>query len=89
MRWGTASYSSIPAATDTFRLSTAPSDGRLTIDGQDLAKLTPAEQTWAKPLIQIWNVQNAGLHLVLGQAAAARDAIEHALAATVLLPGCT
>ena len=34
------------------------------------AKLTPAEQAWAKPLITIWNVQNAGLHLVIGQAAA-------------------
>jgi hypothetical protein len=34
------------------------------------AKLTPAEDKWAKPLITIWNVQNAGLHLVLGQAAA-------------------
>jgi hypothetical protein len=38
--------------------------------GTAQAKLTPAEQTWAKPLITIWNVQNAGLHLVIGQAAA-------------------
>jgi hypothetical protein len=34
------------------------------------AKLTPAEQAWAKPLIAIWNVQNAGLHLVIKQASA-------------------
>ena len=34
------------------------------------AKLTPIEQKWAKPLITIWNVQNAGLHLVIGQASA-------------------
>jgi len=34
------------------------------------AKLTPVEQKWATPLITIWNVQNAGLHLVLQQAAA-------------------
>ncbi len=34
------------------------------------AKLTPLEQKWAAPLISIWNVQNAGLHLVIGQAAA-------------------
>ena len=34
------------------------------------AKLTPIEVKWATPLIGIWNVQNAGLHLVLPQAAA-------------------
>jgi hypothetical protein len=38
--------------------------------GSAQAKLTPAEQKWANPLISIWNVQNAGLHLVIGQAAA-------------------
>jgi hypothetical protein len=38
--------------------------------GAAQAKLTPAEQAWAKPLITIWNVQNAGLHLVGPQAAA-------------------
>jgi hypothetical protein len=38
--------------------------------GAASAKLTPTEEKWAKPLITIWNVQNAGLHLVLGQAAA-------------------
>jgi hypothetical protein len=38
--------------------------------GSAQAKLTPAEQKWANPLISIWNVQNAGLHLVLSQAAA-------------------
>jgi hypothetical protein len=34
------------------------------------ARLTPTENTWAKPLIAIWNVQNAGLHLVIQQASA-------------------
>jgi hypothetical protein len=34
------------------------------------AKLTPAEQQWVTPLIKVWNLQNAGLHLVLQQAAA-------------------
>jgi hypothetical protein len=38
--------------------------------GAAQAKLTPTEEKWAKPLIAIWNTQNAGLHLVLGQAAA-------------------
>ena len=38
--------------------------------GSAQAKLTPVEQKWATPLITIWNVQNAGLHLVLQQAAA-------------------
>jgi hypothetical protein len=38
--------------------------------GSAQAKLTPVEQKWAKPLITIWNVQNAGLHLVGPQAAA-------------------
>ena len=32
------------------------------------AKLTPAEQKWAAPLVSTWNLQNAGLHLVLAQA---------------------
>lgn len=32
------------------------------------AKLTPAEQRWAAPLVSTWNLQNAGLHLVLAQA---------------------
>ena len=32
------------------------------------AKLTPAEQTWVAPLVKIWNVQNAGLHVVIAQA---------------------
>jgi hypothetical protein len=34
------------------------------------AKLSPTEEKWAKPLITIWNVQNAGLHLVIPQASA-------------------
>jgi hypothetical protein len=34
------------------------------------AALTPAEQAWVTPLIKVWNLQNAGLHLVLQQAAA-------------------
>jgi hypothetical protein len=38
--------------------------------GAAQAKLTPVEQRWAAPLISVWNVQNAGLHLVLPQAAA-------------------
>jgi hypothetical protein len=38
--------------------------------GAAQAKLTPVEQKWATPLISVWNVQNAGLHLVLQQAAA-------------------
>jgi hypothetical protein len=38
--------------------------------GSAQAKLTPTEEKWAKPLISIWNIQNAGLHLVIGQAAA-------------------
>ena len=42
--------------------------------GTAQAKLTPTEERWAKPLISIWNVQNAGLHLVLKQAAA-KDAL--------------
>ena len=36
--------------------------------GTASAKLTAAEQKWAGPLIQAWNLQNAGLHLVLAQA---------------------
>ncbi len=36
--------------------------------GTASAKLTAAEQKWASPLIQAWNLQNAGLHLVLAQA---------------------
>jgi hypothetical protein len=36
--------------------------------GTASAKLTAAEQKWATPLIQSWNLQNAGLHLVLAQA---------------------
>jgi hypothetical protein len=38
------------------------------------AKLTPVEQKWAKPMIQVWNQQNVALHVVL-QAAAAKDAL--------------
>jgi hypothetical protein len=38
--------------------------------GSAQAKLTPTEEKWAKPLIAIWNVQNAGLRAVIGQAAA-------------------
>jgi hypothetical protein len=38
--------------------------------GAAQAKLTPTEEKWAKPLITIWNTQNAGLHLVIAQAAA-------------------
>jgi hypothetical protein len=38
--------------------------------GTAAAKLTPAEQRWAAPLVQVWNLQNAGLHVVLPQAAA-------------------
>lgn len=34
------------------------------------AKLTPAEQKWVSPLIHNWNVQNAGLQVVIQQAAA-------------------
>jgi hypothetical protein len=34
------------------------------------AKLTPVEQKWAKPLITVWNQQNAALKLVLPLAAA-------------------
>jgi hypothetical protein len=36
--------------------------------GTASAKLTAVEQKWASPLIQAWNLQNAGLHLVLAQA---------------------
>jgi hypothetical protein len=38
--------------------------------GSAQAKLTPTEEKWATPLIAIWNVQNAGLRAVIGQAAA-------------------
>jgi hypothetical protein len=38
--------------------------------GAAQAKLTPVEQKWATPLVSVWNVQNAGLHLVLQQATA-------------------
>jgi hypothetical protein len=38
--------------------------------GAAQAKLTPAEEKWAKPLITIWNVQNARLRVVIGQATA-------------------
>jgi hypothetical protein len=38
--------------------------------GTASARLTPAEQKWAAPLVQVWNLQNAGLHVVLPQAAA-------------------
>jgi hypothetical protein len=34
------------------------------------AKLTAAEQKWVTPLLSVWNIQNAGLHLVLQQASA-------------------
>ena len=38
------------------------------------AKLTPVEQTWAKPMIAVWNQQNVALQVVL-QAASAKDAL--------------
>lgn len=38
------------------------------------AKLTPAEQKWAKPVISVWNEQNLALHVVL-QAASAKNAL--------------
>jgi hypothetical protein len=38
--------------------------------GAAQAKLTPVEQKWTTPLVSVWNVQNAGLHLVLHQATA-------------------
>ena len=38
--------------------------------GSANAKLTPIEQKWVDPLIQAWNVQNAGLRVVIAQAAA-------------------
>jgi hypothetical protein len=38
------------------------------------AKLTAAEERWAKPMISVWNQQNLALHVVL-QAAAAKDAL--------------
>ncbi len=38
--------------------------------GSAQARLTPVEEKWATPLITIWNLQNAGLHLVIGQASA-------------------
>jgi len=38
------------------------------------AKLTPVEEKWATPLIQVWNQQNVALHIVL-QAAAAKNAL--------------
>jgi hypothetical protein len=38
------------------------------------AKLTPIEEKWAKPMIQVWNQQNLALHVVL-QAAAAKNAL--------------
>ena len=43
------------------------------------AKLTPIEQKWAKPMIQVWNQQNLGLHVVL-QAAAAKNALVYGTA---------
>src|SRR5579872_7024183 len=41
-----------------------------TVAARAQARLTPIEVKWATPLISVWNVQNAGLHLVLPQAAA-------------------
>src|SRR5437868_6431726 len=38
------------------------------------AKLTPVEQTWAKPMISVWNEQNLALHVII-QAASAKDAL--------------
>jgi len=38
------------------------------------AKLTPTEQKWANPMIQVWNQQNLALHVIL-QAAAAPNAL--------------
>jgi hypothetical protein len=41
-----------------------------TFTGAAGAKLTPVEQKWVTPLVSVWNVQNAGLHLVVQQASA-------------------
>jgi hypothetical protein len=38
--------------------------------GTASAKLTPVEQKWVTPLIQVWNAQNAGLQLVIKTASA-------------------
>jgi len=38
------------------------------------AKLTPAEQKWAKPVVDLWNIENAGL-LVVYKQATAKDAL--------------
>jgi len=43
------------------------------------AKLTAVEEKWAKPMIQVWNQQNAALHVVL-QAAAAKGALVYGTA---------
>jgi hypothetical protein len=31
------------------------------------AKLSPAEQKWVKPLIEVWNIMNAELQVVIGE----------------------
>jgi len=38
------------------------------------AKLTPAEQKWVKPVVDLWNIENAGLLAVTKQATA-KDAL--------------
>ncbi len=38
------------------------------------AKLTPSEEKWAKPVVNVWNVMNAGL-LVVGDQTTANDAL--------------
>jgi len=38
------------------------------------ARLTPVEQTWAKPMISVWNEQNLALHVII-QAASAKNAL--------------
>ena len=43
------------------------------------AKLTAAEEKWAKPMILVWNQQNLALHVVL-QAALAKNALVYGTA---------
>ncbi|HZO96094.1 MAG TPA: hypothetical protein VFB42_01860 [Gaiellaceae bacterium] len=42
--------------------------------GSARASLTPVEERWAKPLVTVWNQQNAALQLVI-KAALAQDAL--------------
>jgi hypothetical protein len=53
--------------------------GALVYTGAATAKLTAAEEKWAKPMIQVWNQQNVALHVVL-QAAAAKNALVYGTA---------